>query len=192
MIAILNYDGGNITSVKNALNRLGYTCVLTDNKEEILAADKIIIPGVGHMSSAISYFKKKGIDVIIPELKQPVLGICLGMQLLCRYSEEGGIQGLSVFDCIVKKFPTKNIIPHMGWNNLYALNTKLFQGFSLSEDVYFVHSYYVELCKDTAASCDYILPFSAALQKDNFWGVQFHPEKSGSSGEKILLNFLSL
>lgn len=192
MIAILNYNGGNITSVKNALNRLGYTCVITDNKEEILASDKVIIPGVGHMSSAITYLKEKEIDVLIPSLKQPVLGICLGMQLLCRYSEEGDTQGLSVFDCIVKKFPAQNIIPHMGWNNLYTLNTKLFQGVSSSEDVYFVHSYYVELCKDTAASCDYILPFSAALQKDNFWGVQFHPEKSGSSGEKILLNFLSL
>jgi imidazole glycerol-phosphate synthase subunit HisH len=190
MIAIIKYNAGNITSVKNAVERLGYNCVVTDDHEQIRAADKVIFPGVGEASSAMNYLKKTGLDELIRTLRQPVLGICLGQQLMCDFSEEGNTICLGIFNVVVKKFPPLQLVPHMGWNNLQNLSTSLFEQITESDDVYFVHSYYCELSPYTSAVCDYILPFSAAMQKDNFYATQFHPEKSASVGEKILLNFL--
>jgi imidazole glycerol-phosphate synthase subunit HisH len=190
MIAIIKYNAGNITSVKNAVERLGYNCVVTDDPEQIRAADKVIFPGVGEASSAMNYLKKTGLDELIRTLRQPVLGICLGQQLMCDFSEEGNTICLGIFNVVVKKFPPLQLVPHMGWNNLQNLSTSLFEQITESDDVYFVHSYYCELSPYTSAVCDYILPFSAAMQKDNFYATQFHPEKSASVGEKILLNFL--
>jgi glutamine amidotransferase len=192
MIAIIKYNAGNITSVKNAVERLGYVCKVTDDKDEIVAADSVIFPGVGEASSAMNYLKNKGLDKTIVSLRQPVLGICLGLQLLCNYSEEGNTPCLGIFDTEVKKFPPLDIVPHMGWNNLYDTKGPLFDGFGKNDTVYFVHGYYAEICADTVATCHYILPFSAALQHDNFYATQFHPEKSGNVGEKILKNFLEL
>lgn len=192
MIAIIKYNAGNITSVKNAVERLGYACKVTDDRDEIVAADKVIFPGVGEASSAMNYLKDKGLDKTIVSLRQPVLGICLGLQLLCNYSEEGHTQCLGIFDTEVKKFPPLDIVPHMGWNNLYDHKGPLFNGFGKNDTVYFVHGYYAEICADTVATCQYILPFSAALQHENFYATQFHPEKSGNVGEKILKNFLEL
>lgn len=192
MIAIIKYNAGNVTSVKNAIERLGYQCVVTDNKEEILQADKVIFPGVGEASSAMNYLKKHQLDEFIKSLKMPVLGICLGQQLMCRSSEEGDVNCLGIFDTVVKKFPPKDMVPHTGWNNLESLHSVLFEGISVQDDLYFVHSYYAEICAQTTAVCDYILPFSAAMQKDNFYATQFHPEKSASVGERILSNFLSI
>ncbi len=192
MIAIIKYNAGNITSVKNAVERLGYACKVTDDRDEIVAADKVIFPGVGEASSAMNYLKDKGLDKTIVSLRQPVLGICLGLQLLCNYSEEGHTQCLGIFDTEVKKFPPLDIVPHMGWNNLYDPKGTLFNGFGKNDTVYFVHGYYAEICADTVATCQYILPFSAALQHENFYATQFHPEKSGNVGEKILKNFLEL
>jgi imidazole glycerol-phosphate synthase subunit HisH len=190
MIAIIKYNAGNITSVKNAVERLGYNCVVTDDHEQIRAADKVIFPGVGEASSAMNYLKKTGLDELIRTLRQPVLGICLGQQLMCDFSEEGNTICLGIFNVAVKKFPPLQLVPHMGWNNLQNLSTSLFEQITENDDVYFVHSYYCELSAYTSAVCDYILPFSAAMQKDNFYATQFHPEKSASVGEKILLNFL--
>lgn len=190
MIAIIKYNAGNITSVKNAVERLGYNCVVTDDAEQIRAADKVIFPGVGEASSAMNYLKKTGLDELIRTLRQPVLGICLGQQLMCDFSEEGNTICLGIFNVVVKKFPPLQLVPHMGWNNLQNLSTSLFEQITENDDVYFVHSYYCELSPYTSAVCDYILPFSAAMQKDNFYATQFHPEKSASVGEKILLNFL--
>jgi glutamine amidotransferase len=192
MIAVIKYNAGNIRSVENALNRIGYECMITDDHEQIKKADKVILPGVGEASSAMAYLKSKGLDTLLKSLKQPVLGICLGQQLMCNYSDEGSTDCLGIFDTMVKLFPPKELVPQMGWNNLSKLKEPLFKGITENENVYFVHSYYAELCKETAAVCDYILPFSAALQKDNFFATQFHPEKSGKTGETILKNFLSL
>jgi glutamine amidotransferase len=192
MIAIIQYNAGNITSVQNALERLGYTSVVTDDPKLIQQADKVIFPGVGEASSAMQYLKEKGLDEVIKNLKQPVLGICLGQQLLCVFSEEGNTECLGIFDARVKKFEPKLKVPHMGWNTISALNSNVFDGISTEENFYFVHSYYAEVCKDTSAVCDYILPFSAAMQKDNFYATQFHPEKSSQAGEQLLLNFLKL
>lgn len=192
MIAIIDYNAGNISSVQNALSRLGYPSVITKDRDEIVGADKVLLPGVGEASTAMEQLKKDGLDTIIKGLKQPVLGICLGMQLMCNSSEEGTTTGLGVFDTTVKQFPPIEKVPHMGWNNLSALKSDLFAGINPDDDVYFVHSYYAELCADTSAQCDYILPFSAALQKDNFYAAQFHPEKSADVGEQILKNFLTL
>lgn len=192
MIAILKYNAGNITSVKNAVERLGFECVITDNPTEIRNAGKVIFPGVGEANSAMTYLKEKQLDILIKELKQPVLGICLGQQLMCHFSEEGNTECLGIFDSVVKKFPPTDLVPHIGWNNLVDNNGKLFHGIPDNKDFYFVHSYYAELCPQTAASCDYIVPFSAAMQKDNFYATQFHPEKSADAGEKVLFNFLSL
>lgn len=192
MIAIIKYNAGNITSVKNAVERLGYECKVTDDIDEILSAEKVIFPGVGEAGSAMIYLKNKGLDKVIQSLTQPTLGICLGLQLMCRYSEEGDTECLGIFDAAVKKFPVTDIVPHMGWNNLDIQETPLFNGFGKDDAVYFVHSYYAEICSETIARCDYILPFSAAMQKDNFYATQFHPEKSGDVGEKILRNFLDL
>ena len=192
MIAIIDYNAGNISSVQNALNRLGYDSIITRDKDEILNAEKVILPGVGEASSAMSHLKKYALDELIKELKQPFLGICLGMQLMCNSSEEGNTDCLRIFDSDVKLFPPKEKVPHMGWNDLTALKGDLFENIKPLDDVYFVHSYYAEICRDTAAQCDYILPFSAALQKDNFYATQFHPEKSADVGELLLKNFLEL
>ena len=192
MIAIIKYNAGNITSVRNAVERLGYDCKVTDETNEILSAEKVIFPGVGEAGSAMIYLKNKGLDRIIRSLVQPTLGICLGLQLMCRYSEEGDTKCLGIFDAEVKKFPATDIVPHMGWNNLHIERNPLFTGFSKDDTVYFVHSYYAEICSETIARCDYILPFSAAMQKDNFYATQFHPEKSGDVGEGMLKNFLEL
>lgn len=192
MIAIIKYNAGNTQSVENAIRRLGYDCIITDDNAEILKADKVIFPGVGEASSAMHYLKEKGLDVLIPSLKQPVLGICLGMQLMCRLSEEGNTNALGIFDIDVKKFPPTEKVPHMGWNNLQNMKDDMFRSVKPKDNLYFVHSYYAELSQYTIAQCDYILPFSAALQKDNFYATQFHTEKSGSTGEQILKNFLAL
>lgn len=192
MIAIIKYNAGNTQSVENAIRRLGYDCIITDDNDEILKADKVIFPGVGEASSAMHYLKEKGLDVLIPSLKQPVLGICLGMQLMCRLSEEGNTNALGIFDIDVKKFPPTEKVPHMGWNNLQNMKGDMLRSVKHEDDLYFVHSYYAELSQYTIAQCDYILPFSAALQKDNFYATQFHTEKSGSIGEQILKNFLAL
>ena len=192
MIAIIDYNAGNISSVQNALSRLGYESIITRDKEQILTADKVILPGVGEASTAMSYLKEYGLDSFIKELKQPFLGICLGMQLMCNYSEEGKTDCLGIFNSDVKLFPPEEKVPHIGWNSLYELKGDLFKNMNALEDVYFVHSFYAELCEETSAECNYIFPFSAALEKDNFYATQFHPEKSASVGEQILKNFLTL
>ena len=192
MIAIIKYNAGNIKSVENAVKRLGYNCIVTDDAEQIRTADKVIFPGVGEASSAMKYLKKYKLDILIKSLQQPVLGICLGQQLMCKYSEEGNTSCLGIFDTTVKKFPPKEIVPHMGWNNLQSLKKNLFEGVKETDDVYFIHSYYCEICNGTTAVCDYILPFSAAMQKGNFYATQFHPEKSAAVGENILKNFMKI
>jgi glutamine amidotransferase len=192
MIAIIKYNAGNIKSVENALLRLGYECIVTNKESEILRADKVIFPGVGEASSAMKYLKEKNLDQIIPQLEQPVLGICLGLQLMCKHSEEGNTNGLGIFDTKVKKFLPKEIVPHMGWNNSSQYKGELFQGINSNSDFFFVHSYYAERCEETIGVCDYILPFSSALQKNNFYAVQFHPEKSASVGAQLLKNFITL
>ncbi len=191
-IAILKYNAGNSTSLNYALARLGIEAILTDDPQELLKADKVIFPGVGEASSAMKYLKTQNLDSLIPQLTQPVLGICLGMQLMCDFSEEGNTTGLKIFDTEVKKFPAKGIIPHTGWNNLSKAKSPLMDGVEPNDDFYFVHSFYAATCTQTIAECDYLLPFSAALQKDNFFGAQFHPEKSGKTGERILQNFIDL
>jgi glutamine amidotransferase len=192
MIAIIRYNAGNIRSVENALQRLGYKCMITDDREEILNAEKVIFPGVGEASSAMKYLKEKGLDELITSLLQPVLGICLGLQLMCRHSGEGETDCLKIFDSDVNLFPQADKVPHMGWNNFLSLEGELFKGVSADDNVYYVHSYYAEISSCTIASCDYILPFSAAMKKDNFYATQFHPEKSAAIGERILKNFLEL
>jgi glutamine amidotransferase len=181
--------------VDYALRRLGVEAVLTDDKETLLSADKIIFPGVGEAATTMEYLRRTGLDSLIRGLKQPVLGICLGMQLMCASSEEGDAQCLGIFDVPVKRFVPHvhdEKVPHMGWNTIAPSNEKLFGGLGRNEFVYFVHSFYVPLCQHTAATTDYIQPFSSALNKDNFYATQFHPEKSGVVGSKILENFLNL
>lgn len=192
MIAIIKYNAGNSTSVKNAVERLGYSCVVTDEETLIRKADKVIFPGVGEASSAMRYLKERKLDKLILSLQQPVLGICLGQQLMCRFSEEGQTDCLGIFDVDVKRFPTRDLVPHIGWNNLSEIKSRLFKGIPGNQDVYFVHSYYAQLSQYTTAICDYILPFSAAMERDNFLALQFHPEKSAGVGESILKNFLEL
>jgi len=192
MIAIIKYNGGNVNSVQNALLRLNTDSVVTDDPELILQADKVIFPGVGEASSTMKNLKEKGLDALVPTLKQPVLGICLGMQLMCAENEEGGTKGMGIFDTQVKRFPPEDLVPHMGWNTVSDLKSPLLSGVDENSDIYFVHSYYCSLSEFTVATCNYILPFSAALQKDNFYAVQFHPEKSGIVGRRILENFLNL
>lgn len=194
-IAIIKYNAGNIRSVDFALKRLGIDAVITADKETLLSADKVIFPGVGEAGTTMRHLKKEGLDSLIKELQQPVLGICMGMQVMCRHSQEGNADCLNIFDTDVKLFvpgQNKEKVPHMGWNTLEKTKTKLFTGFNNEEYVYFVHSYYVPVNEFTAAETNYIQPFSAALHKDNFYATQFHPEKSGSVGEKILKNFLDL
>lgn len=192
MIAIIKYNAGNNRSVQNVLTKLGCENIVTSDPQIIASADKVIFPGVGEASSAMNYLRAQQLDQLIISLKQPLLGICLGMQLLCSYSEEGSAQCLNIFPTRVKKFPKLDKIPHMGWNNMNELKSELFSGLNHHDDLYFVHSYYVEHCKNTIAMCNYILPFSAAIKKDNFYATQFHPEKSGEKGEQVLRNFLSL
>ena len=192
MIAIIDYVAGNVKSVENAVRKLGYETLITSNPEQIKNAEKVIFPGVGEASTAMNYLKSLKLDELIPTLQQPFLGICLGQQLLCDFSEEGNTKCLGVFDLKVKQFPSTDIVPHMGWNNLQKMSGLLFEGISEDDNFYFVHSYYCEIGENTTSECDYILPFSATLQKDNFYGTQFHPEKSGDVGSKILENFLKI
>ncbi|MCF2582961.1 imidazole glycerol phosphate synthase subunit HisH [Bacteroides caecigallinarum] len=194
-VAIIKYNAGNIFSVDYALKRIGVTPVITSDKETLLKADKVIFPGVGEAETTMKYLKEQNLDILIKDLKQPVLGICLGMQLMCKYSEEGNTECLGIFDTDVKRFcPQRHIdkVPHMGWNTIENAVSPLFKGFEKDEYVYFVHSYYVPLNDFTAARTNYILPYSSALHKDNFYATQFHPEKSGKTGERILRNFLEL
>ena len=192
MIAIIDYVAGNVKSVENAVRKLGFQTLITSNPAEIKYAEKVIFPGVGEASTAMNYLKSLKLDELIPILKQPFLGICLGQQLLCDFSEEGNTKCLGIFDLKVKQFPATDIVPHMGWNNLQEMQGSLFNGISEEDNFYFVHSYYCEVGQNTTSECDYILPFSATLQKDNFYGTQFHPEKSGDVGSFILQNFLKL
>lgn len=195
MIAIVKYNAGNIFSVESALKRLGVEATVTSDWDEIKKADKVIFPGVGEASSTMQHLRVSGLDVLIKNLTQPVLGICLGMQLMCRHSEEGDADCFGIFDTDVKLFiPQKHEdkVPHMGWNTIRNVNSVLFDPSIEDQFVYFVHSYYVATCAHTAATTDYVHPFSAALHKDNFYATQFHPEKSGKVGEQILKNFLKI
>lgn len=191
-IVIINYGAGNIQSILFAIERLGYTAVLTNNPSEIQAADKVIFPGVGEASYAMQKLKESGLDALIPSLKQPVLGICLGMQLMCNHSEEGNTKGLGIFDADVVRFSTNVKVPQMGWNQIYNLKSPLFEGIKNNEYMYLVHSYYVPNCDEAIAITNYDVEYASALQKNNFYGTQFHPEKSGDVGEQILANFMNL
>lgn len=191
-IAIVNYGAGNIQSIKFAVQRLGYEAVLSSVESEIRSADKVIFPGVGEASSAMRMLQSTGLDKVIPTLKQPVLGICLGMQLMCDYSEEGNTTGLGIFDAKVIKFGNQLKVPQIGWNQIYDLRSALFEKIHANEYIYLVHSYYIPECAETIASTNYGVQYTSAIKKENFFGVQFHPEKSSSAGEKILHNFLSL
>ena len=191
-IVLIDYGAGNVQSVKYALNRLGIEPSLTKDHDEIKSADKVIFPGVGSAKAAMEQLKASGLDALIPTLTQPVLGICVGMQLMCKHSEEGDVQCLGIIDSEVKKFKPGLKIPHMGWNNISNLKSPLFQGLPTEHQVYFVHSYYVPVNEHTIATTDYSNDFSAAIKKDNFYAVQFHAEKSGDIGEQILKKFLAL
>ena len=202
-VAIIDYKAGNVYSVIHALERLGIRPILTDDAERIRKADKVLFPGQGEASQAMTYLRQHGLDQLIRDLKQPILGICIGQQLMCRHSEEGNTDCLGIFDVDVLRFQPQRHeekVPHMGWNSLKLKveslelkeNCPLFKGFDDGEFVYFVHSYYVPVCEWTMATTDYIQPFSAALYRDNFFATQFHPEKSGSVGERILRNFLEI
>jgi glutamine amidotransferase len=191
-VTVIKYNAGNIHSVRIALERLGLTPQVTDNPDLISKSDKVIFPGVGEASSAMAYLKERNLDKVLLDLKMPVLGICLGLQLMCRHSEENDTNCLGIFDSTVRQFPPKNKVPHMGWNTITDLKGSLFTDIADNSYVYFVHSYFAEVTSTTTASTDYIVNFSSALAKDNFFAVQFHPEKSGLVGEKILKNFLEL
>ena len=191
-LVIVNYGAGNIQSIRFAFQRLGFSLELSSDPDRIRRADKVIFPGVGEASSAMAKLSHSGLDALIPELKQPVLGICLGMQLMCRSTEEGPTKGLGIFDVEVLRFDGKLKVPQIGWNSIYDLKSPLFEGVRESEFIYLVHSFYAPLCEETIAVSDYGLPYSAALARDNFFGVQFHPEKSGQAGSLMLSNFLKL
>ncbi|PWL38972.1 imidazole glycerol phosphate synthase subunit HisH [Flagellimonas aquimarina] len=191
-IVIINYGAGNIQSIKFAIKRLGHEAILSDNVEEILNADKVIFPGVGEASSAMDKLRSSGLDALIPILKQPVLGICLGMQLMCNKSEEGNTKGLGIFDLDVVKFPESVKVPQIGWNEITGLQSNLFSDIAEKSHIYLVHSYYAPIGDETIAESEYAFPYSAALGKDNFYGTQFHPEKSSDVGAKILQNFLEM
>lgn len=192
-VAILKYNAGNTASVANALGRLGVDALVTDKDAELRKADKVIFPGVGEASTAMEYLKVRGLDKTIRSLQQPVLGICLGMQLLCESSEENSTKCLGIVPLRVRRFPQSGLkIPHMGWNNLSDMQSRLFDGIKNGEFLYFVHGYYVELGKESVAQSSYGITFCSALESSNFYGVQFHPEKSGEIGERILQNFISL
>ena len=192
-VAIIKYNAGNIRSVDHALKRVGVEALVTDDPETILKADRVIFPGVGEASRTMAYLKERELDTLLKGLSCPVLGICLGQQLMCSWSEEGDTPCIGIFDQPVRHFPTDVLkVPHMGWNSLDKLNGELIPGELSGSYVYFVHSYYVPVCEDTAAETSYMLPFSAAMQRDNFYATQFHPEKSGDPGELILKQFLKL
>jgi glutamine amidotransferase len=191
-IVIIDYGAGNIKSIDFAFKRLGVETTLSNNIEDIMKADKVIFPGVGEASSAMRMLCENNLDKLIPQLEQPVLGICLGMQLLCNYSEEGDTKGLGVFDVDIKRFNSDLKVPQMGWNTIYDLKSKLFNTINNDEFMYLVHSYYAELCDDTISKTNYGFEYSTALKNNNFYGVQFHPEKSGIFGEQILDNFLKI
>ena len=191
-IAIIDYGAGNIQSIQFALERLGFEGILTNDIKAIQSADKVIFPGVGEASSAMKKLKASGLAEIIPNLTQPVLGICLGMQLMCNSSEEGNTKGLGIFDVNVQRFSNAVKVPQMGWNTIYNLKSPLFDGIKENEFMYLVHSFYAPLSENTIAITNYEQEYSTALQRDNFFGVQFHPEKSGVFGEQILNNFLNL
>jgi glutamine amidotransferase len=191
-VAIVKYNAGNVQSVIFALNRLGIEPIVTDDPEKLRAADKVIFPGVGEASSAMKYLRERGLDKILLSLTQPFLGICLGMQLMCKHSEENDTDCLGIFDLNLKKFPPKEKVPHMGWNRIFDLKSPLTKGLTEKDYVYFVHSFYAEKGDETISTSDYIIEFSAGLHKDNFYGFQFHPEKSGETGAKILKNFIEL
>lgn len=190
-IIIIDYGAGNVQSICFALERMGYTAKVSHDKNAITQADRVIFPGVGHAQSAMEMLRHRDIEQILPTLQQPVLGICLGMQLLCNSSEEGGVRGFGIFDTDVVRFSAPKV-PQVGWNTLTGLDSPFFEGITESDYVYMVHSYYVPLHSSTIAKSCYGLPYSAAVQKDNFFGVQFHPEKSGIVGEKVLYNFLNV
>ena len=191
-VVIIDYGAGNIQSIKFALKRLGFQGVLSNKSEEIKNADKVIFPGVGEAGSAMKKLKHSGLDTLIPLLKQPVLGICLGMQLMCNKSDEGNTTGLGIFDADVHRFSNQVKVPQIGWNEITELKSPLFKGLKEKEYMYLVHSYYAPLCQHTIAVSYYDKQYSTALQKDNFYGVQFHPEKSSEAGALILQNFLAL
>lgn len=194
-VAIVKYNAGNICSVENALYRLGINPVITSDAETLMKADRVIFPGQGEAGTTMAYLHEHKTDEVIKNLKQPVLGICIGMQLLCRHSEENDTECLGIFDAEVKRFiPTqhKDKVPQIGWNTVTDTRSKLFKDFIQPEFVYFIHSFYVPICENTIATTQYIHPYSSALRKDNFYATQFHPEKSGKTGEKILKNFLDI
>ncbi|HEV8593872.1 MAG TPA: imidazole glycerol phosphate synthase subunit HisH [Pyrinomonadaceae bacterium] len=192
-VAIVKYNAGNVRSVENALNRLGITPELTDDPETLVAADKVIFPGVGEASTAMSYLRERSLDGVIRSLTQPVLGICLGMQLLCSFSEENATECIGILPYTVRKFESDDLkVPHIGWNDLFNMRSVLFDGVSENSFAYFVHGYYVEKGNETVATANYGIDFSAAVQHQNFYAVQFHPEKSGASGARILENFLKI
>lgn len=192
MIAIVKYNAGNILSVSYALDRLGYKNIVTDDPEIIQRSEKVILPGVGEAHTSMQYLKDRELDKILPSLKQPTLGICLGMHLMCSFSEEGHTTCMNVFPNKVQRFNDSDLVPHMGWNNFSSVNGLLLHNVKANENVYYVHSYYACLSEFTKGQCDYINPFSATLERDNFFATQFHPERSSDSGKKILKNFLSL
>ena len=195
MIAVVKYNAGNIRSVLNALNRLGVESVLTDDAEALRNAERVLFPGQGEAATAMAYLRERGLDRVICSLRQPVLGICIGQQLMCSHSEEGNTDCLGIFPMEVVRFQPQrheDKVPQMGWNSIHNLKTRLFDGVDEGSFIYNVHSFYVPESPYTIASCEYILPYSAALNKDNFYSTQFHPEKSGSVGEQILKNFLKL
>lgn len=200
MIAIIKYKAGNVQSVQYALQRLGVESIVTDDEQQIRNADKVIFPGVGHAGAAMKDVRDKKLDELILSLKQPVLGVCVGMQLMCNYSEEGDTKCMGIFKEDVKLFKPSVVaentrpakVPQIGWNSIYDLKSVLFTDLKAGDFVYLVHSYYADLGKDTVATVDYILPYSAALQTNNFYAVQFHPEKSGTAGATIIKNFISL
>lgn len=191
-IAIIDYGAGNVKSIEFALQRLGYSSELTSNAKTIKAADRVIFPGVGEASSAMKMLKSTGLDRLIPTLEQPVLGICLGMQLMCNYCEEGDTKGLNIFDVKVVKFNNQLKVPQVGWNTIFDLKTDLFNGIEENSYMYLVHSFYVPAYRDSIANSSYGVDYSVALHKNNFYGVQFHPEKSGKIGEQILKNFIEI
>jgi imidazole glycerol-phosphate synthase subunit HisH len=195
-LVIIKYNAGNIQSVLYALERIGMQALVTDDLEQIQKAGKVIFPGVGEASTAMNYLKERRLDEVIKNLEQPVLGICLGMQLMCKYSEENDTECLGIFDEEVKHFSSALgdgvKVPQIGWNNIYDLKTPLFKGLPENSYCYFVHGYYAALGEHTIATADYLLPYSAGLHKNNFYGLQFHPEKSAAAGEQILKNFLNL
>ena len=194
-VAIVKYNAGNIYSIVNALKRMGIEPLLTDDPELLKKADRVLFPGQGEAKGAMEYLKARGLDAVIRDLKQPVFGICVGQQLLCKHSEEGDVDCIGIFDAPVVRFRPErheDKVPCMGWNKLYNTKSPLMEGLGDDPYVYFVHSYYVPVCEETIATADYILPYSASMNKDNFYTCQFHPEKSGTVGERILRNFLDL